>query len=180
SAVGVQNFEPLPIDQTINFATQIAEGLQAAHAKGIIHRDIKSSNIIITDKGQVKIMDFGLAKVRGSAQMTKVGTTLGTAAYMSPEQARGDKVDQRTDIWAFGVVLYETLTGQLPFGGYYAHAVLYSIQYEKPKLHGHFAEAVDTRFQQTVALKFLPLNAISGVIPQSQCGNHSFPDLETV
>jgi len=116
----------------IDYATRIAEGLQAAHEKGIIHRDIKSSNIMITSKGQVKIMDFGLAKVRGGAQVTKVGTTIGTAAYMSPEQARSEQVDQRTDIWSFGVVLYEMLTGQLPFSGDYEAAVAYSILNEEP------------------------------------------------
>jgi len=88
----------LPIDDTIKYATQIASGLQAAHEKGIVHRDIKSTNIMLTDKGQVKIMDFGLAKVRGNPELTKAGSTLGTTAYMSPEQIRGEEVDQRSDI----------------------------------------------------------------------------------
>jgi len=123
----------LPLEDVVNYATQIAEGLQAAHEKGIVHRDIKSSNIMITEKGQVKIMDFGLAKIRGSAQLTKVGTTLGTTAYMSPEQAQGLETDQRTDLWAFGVVLYEMLTGELPFEGDYEQAVIYSILNEEPK-----------------------------------------------
>jgi len=107
----------LSIDNCLTYANQIASGLQAAHEKDVTHRDIKSSNIMVTDKGQVKIMDFGLAKVRGGAQFTKVGMTLGTAAYMSPEQAQGLKTDHRTDIWAFGVVLYEMLTGKMPFPG---------------------------------------------------------------
>ncbi|MFQ5866083.1 MAG: protein kinase, partial [bacterium] len=123
----------LSIDDALHYASQIAEGLQAAHEKGVTHRDVKSSNIIVTDNGQVKIMDFGLAKIRGGAQFTKVGTTLGTAAYMSPEQARGEEVDQRTDIWAFGVVLYEMLTGQLPFKGDYEQAVMYAILNEEPE-----------------------------------------------
>jgi non-specific serine/threonine protein kinase len=120
------------LQSAIDYATQIAEGLQAAHKKEIVHRDIKSSNIMVTDEGHVKIMDFGLAKVKGGAQITKVGTTLGTAGYMSPEQARGQETDHRTDIWAFGVVLYEMLSGQLPFRGDYEQAVIYSILNEEP------------------------------------------------
>ena len=116
----------------IDYATQIAEGLRAAHEKDIVHRDIKSSNLMITKEGKVKIMDFGLAKVRGSAQITKAGTTLGTIAYMCPEQARGENVDQRSDIWSFGVVLYEILTGQQPFKGDYEQAIIYSIFNEEP------------------------------------------------
>jgi len=123
----------LSINEIINYAIQIAAGLQAAHEKGVVHRDIKSANIMITDKGQVKIMDFGLAKVSGGAQFTKVGTTLGTAAYMSPEQARGEEVDQPADIWSFGVVLYEMLTGKLPFKGDYEQAVIYAILHEEPQ-----------------------------------------------
>jgi serine/threonine-protein kinase len=122
----------LSIDNCLAIATQIAEGLKAAHAKGIIHRDIKSSNIMVTESGQVKIMDFGLAKMSGSVHITKSRTTLGTAAYMSPEQARGNAVDHRTDIWSFGVVMYEMLTGCLPFRGEYEQAVLYSIVNEDP------------------------------------------------
>jgi serine/threonine protein kinase/Tfp pilus assembly protein PilF len=130
--VGAHRKPPIPIDDVIKYATQIAEGLQAAHEKGIIHRDIKSSNIMITSKNQVKIMDFGLAKVRGGTLVTKAGTTLGTAAYMSPEQARGNEADHRSDIWSFGVVIYEMLTGQLPFSGDYEAAVAYSILNEEP------------------------------------------------
>ena len=123
----------LPLDETINIATQIADGLEAAHKKGIVHRDIKSQNIMITKDGKVKIMDFGLAKIRGSSQLTKMGTTIGTVAYMSPEQAMGKELDHRTDIWSFGVVFYEMLTGQLPFKGEYDQAIVYSIINEEPE-----------------------------------------------
>jgi len=123
----------LSLEETINIIEQIANGLQTAHQKGIIHRDIKSSNIMLTQTGQVKIMDFGLAKIKGSSQITRLGTTLGTAAYMSPEQARGEKVDQRTDLWAMGVIFYEMVTGQMPFKGEYEQAVIYSILNQEPE-----------------------------------------------
>jgi serine/threonine protein kinase/dienelactone hydrolase len=118
---------PVSINNIINYAIQIVAGLKTAHTKGITHRDIKSANIMISEDGRIKIMDFGLAKVGGGALVTKAGSTIGTAAYMSPEQTRGEKIDARTDIWSFGVVLYELITGQLPFKGDYEQAVIYSI-----------------------------------------------------
>jgi serine/threonine protein kinase/Tfp pilus assembly protein PilF len=124
---------PLTIEEALKIAIQISEGLQEAHEKGIVHRDIKSANIMITDKGQVKIMDFGLAKLKGKSKLTKAGTTVGTASYMSPEQSMGKKVDYRTDIWSLGVVIYEMVTGQLPFKGDYEQAVVYSILNEEPE-----------------------------------------------
>jgi len=124
---------PLKIDETLKMAIQAAEGLQAAHEKGIVHRDIKSANIMVTEKGQVKIMDFGLAKLKGQTIITKEGTTLGTTSYMSPEQSQGVEVDHRTDIWSLGVVLYEMIAGQLPFRGEYEQAVVYSIMNEQPE-----------------------------------------------
>ena len=126
---------PLPGDETIKTAIQIAKGLTAAHNKGIVHRDIKSSNIMITKDGHVKIMDFGLAKIGKGSQVTKLGTTIGTIAYMSPEQTRGESLDQRTDIWSFGIVLYEMLTGGQPFKGAYDQAIIYSILNEEPELN---------------------------------------------
>ena len=141
---GLKPAPTLAFAEIINYASQIASGLQAAHEKDVTHRDIKSANIMITDKGQVKIMDFGLAKVRGGAQVTKLGTTLGTAAYMSPEQAQGMATDHRTDIWAFGVVLYEMLTGKMPFPGDYEQAVIYAILHEEPE----FSEEIPPNLQQ--------------------------------
>ena len=118
---------PLSLEEAVDIAAQIAEGLHEAHEKKIVHRDLKSANVMLTSKGQVKIMDFGLAKLRGRTKLTRTGTTLGTVAYMSPEQARGEEVDRRTDIWSLGVILFEMLTGKLPFKGDYEQAVMYSI-----------------------------------------------------
>jgi len=132
----------IQFEEIVKIAIQIAQGIQEAHAKGIIHRDIKSANIIITSHGQVKIMDFGLAKLTGKAGPTKTGMTPGTIAYMSPEQTRGEVVDGRTDIWSLGIVLYEMITGQLPFKGDYEQAVIYSILNENPEPIGQFRHHV--------------------------------------
>lgn len=139
----------LSFRKVLDYAAQIADGLQAAHEEGVIHRDIKSANIMITKKDRVKIMDFGLAKLIGGAELTKKHSTLGTAAYMSPEQALGDKdIDQRTDIWSFGVVVYEMLTGQLPFRGKYDSAVLYSIMNEEPQTIASVRNYIPTALEQ--------------------------------
>jgi len=118
---------PLKLEEALDIIVQIATGLQKAHDKQIIHRDIKPANILLSNDGVAKIVDFGLAKLSGQTQLTKAGSTLGTVAYMSPEQARGETVDHRSDIWSVGIVLYEMISGQTPFKGDYEQAVVYSI-----------------------------------------------------
>ena len=125
---------PLNLDRLLDIAIQVARGLQEAHGKGVVHRDIKPANIMDTTAGQAVLMDFGLAQIASAAsKLTREGTTLGTPAYMSPEQTTGEKTDHRTDIWALGVVLYEMATGQAPFQGHYEQAILYSILHEAPE-----------------------------------------------
>jgi Tol biopolymer transport system component len=124
---------PLRIDEALDIAIQVGDGLADAHEHGIIHRDIKPANILVAKNGVARVVDFGLAKLAGRTLLTKAGTTLGTAAYLSPEQARGEDVDHRTDIWSLGVVLYQMVTGQLPFKGEFESAVVYSILNAEPE-----------------------------------------------
>ncbi len=142
--------EKFSLDQSLDIIEQIAKGLQAAHQKRIIHRDIKSSNIMITRTGTVKVMDFGLAKLGGVSQITKFGTTLGTTAYMSPEQAKGEHVDHRTDIWSLGVIIYEMLTGSMPFKGDFEQAVIYSILNEEPVSMTSIKDGIPIKLEQLV------------------------------
>jgi hypothetical protein len=123
---------PLPLEEAIDFAIQVAQGLAKAHRQGIVHRDIKPANLIVTGDGIVKILDFGLAKLAGAAGLTRAGFCLGTPSYMSPEQARGD-VDQRTDLWSLGVVLYEMVTGRPPFRADTDQGIIYSLLTEEPE-----------------------------------------------
>jgi serine/threonine protein kinase len=123
----------MPIEEILHIAVQVCEGLEEAHQVGIVHRDIKLQNLIINKSNRVKILDFGLAKLKGASKITHEISRLGTVDYMSPEQARGEETDRRTDIWSFGMVLYEMVFGQLQFKGDNKQAVIYSIINESPK-----------------------------------------------
>jgi serine/threonine protein kinase/Flp pilus assembly protein TadD len=124
--------EPFDLEEATHIAIQVAEGLEEAHRKGVVHRDIKSANIMVTDKGLAKITDFGLALLAEDAEVTTTEKIIGTPSYMSPEQARGESVDQRADVWAWGVVFYEMLAGMLPFRGERPAALIYSILNNEP------------------------------------------------
>ncbi|HEY4562705.1 MAG TPA: protein kinase, partial [Thermoanaerobaculia bacterium] len=123
---------PLSVEEVLDVAAQTARGLAKAHRNGIIHRDVKPANLIVTGDGMVKILDFGLARLAGQA-VSRTGSVAGTPAYMSPEQLGGDEVDARTDLWSLGVVLYEMLAGRRPFLGERAQTVIYSILHERPQ-----------------------------------------------
>jgi len=140
----------LAIDKVIDMAIQICEGLHKAHQSGIVHRDIKPENILIGKDDLVKILDFGLAKLKGTSRLTQTGTTTGTVAYMSPEQSQGEEVDQRSDIFSLGVVLYEMITKRTPFEGKHPAAIIYSIINEKPQPLARFNTKVTFRLQEIV------------------------------
>jgi serine/threonine protein kinase/Tfp pilus assembly protein PilF len=141
---------PLKVEEAVDIALQVARGLAKAHEHGIVHRDIKPANIMLTGDGIIKIVDFGLAKLLALPGLTRTGTTLGTASYMSPEQARGKETDQRTDIWSLGVVVYEMLTGRLPFGGDYESAVIYGILNEEPAPLGLLRSEISADLERAV------------------------------
>ena len=123
---------PIPLSEALTLATQVGEGLEEAHGKGIVHRDIKSDNVMVNSRNQAKVMDFGLAKLKGALKLTRSSSTVGTLAYMAPEQLRGVEADTRSDIFSFGVLLYEMLTGRVPFEGAHEAALMYSITNEPP------------------------------------------------
>jgi len=150
----------LELDEILKIASQIAEGLRAAHKKGITHRDIKPANIMLTKEGLVKIMDFGLAKLTWGVDLTKTATIMGTVAYMSPEQASGGEIDRRTDIWSLGCILYEMLSGQRPFKSTHDQAAIYSILNDEPKPISDVRKDVPTSVEKILetCLQKNPLN----------------------
>ncbi|HTK82604.1 MAG TPA: protein kinase [Bacteroidota bacterium] len=145
----------VPLVQALEWTAQIAQGLKAAHDKNIVHRDIKPENVMVSSGGKLKIMDFGIAKLKSSSGLTKTGTSLGTLSYMSPEQAQGDAADQRSDIWSLGVVLYEMLTSDLPFKSEHEAGLLYLIVNEDPPtpslMDRKIPHQIDTLIQKLLA-----------------------------
>ena len=166
----------LTLDQAVDIAAQVASGLQEAHAKGIVHRDIKPANIMLTEKGQAKIVDFGIAKLAGKMRITRAGATVGTVAYMSPEQAKGEEIDPRSDIWSLGVVLYEMLTGQLPFKGNHDQTVIYSILNADPvspkeyreELSDHLMAVIDKALQKDPSERYQSADDLLNALKSSE------------
>jgi len=140
----------LPLEKAMEIASQMCEGLSAAHKAGVLHRDIKPQNVLIGAAGRVRILDFGLARLRSDAMLTDTGSTLGTVAYMSPEQIHKIELDERSDIFSLGIVLYEMITGQLPFRGEHHAAVIYSILNETPEPLARYKADVPDALQRIV------------------------------
>ena len=166
---------PLSVREALAVITQVAEGIAAAHRSGIIHRDLKPANVMLAADGTPKILDFGLATTPGAAGPSAPGTVLGTAAYMSPEQAGGAAVDARTDVWSLGVMLFETLTGRRPFQSDYSQAVIYALMHERhpsaralrPEISGALERVIDRALEKSPAARFASaeefLDALRGI-----------------
>jgi len=154
------NASPLQTSEIIDIASQICEGLSSAHKTGIVHRDIKPENILIDKSGRVKILDFGLAMVKGASKLTTDASTIGTLKYMSPEQYKNKEIDDRSDIFSFGIILFEMVTGELPFQGDYQAAIMYSVVNEEPKSIKSLRQDTPQNLEQIVnkALKKDPAN----------------------
>lgn len=140
----------LKIQEAVSYAIQIGEALHEAHSKGIVHRDIKCENIMVNARNQIKVMDFGLAKLKGSLKLTRTSSTIGTLAYMAPEQIQGGDVDHRSDIFSLGVVLFEMLTGHMPFRGEHDAAMMYSIVNEEPESIHKYRQEVSAEVERIV------------------------------
>src|SRR4030065_1054179 len=143
--------DELTLERITDISVQICEGLNEAHSKGVTHRDIKPENILINEKGKVKIVDFGLAKIKNvSRGITKQDSTVGTLKYMSPEQIRNQNVDHRSDIWSFGVILYEMITGKYPFKGEHDASLFYSIINQSPEPLARYKANISEGFQRII------------------------------
>jgi serine/threonine protein kinase/tetratricopeptide (TPR) repeat protein len=168
-------------EQAVDIAQQIAEGLAAAHKKGIVHRDIKPANIMLTDDGRVIILDFGLAKLAGGLDLTKTGSTVGTAFYMSPEQVRGEKVDRRADLWSLGVVFFQLLTGKRPFEGDYEQAVSYAILNHEPlagsELPDDIVGILDRLLNKDQERRFESASEVASILKSHASSEQPVPDL---
>ncbi len=170
----------LPEADVTSYALQICEGLAHAHRSQIVHRDIKCDNVMLTADGVAKITDFGLAKLRGTSQLTKTGSTVGTLAYMAPEQMQGEEVDARADLFSLGVVIFELLTGKMPFRGEHEAAIMYSVLHEEPQRTEQFRTDVPAFLQNVIAkaLQKDPLaryQSASEILSDLRCGKADAP-----